>query len=72
MSSLTPCNFCSLRSIKARYRPEEILCLTVHGWITYYQVDADPLPGQGEPLEHNGRPIRFLASFMSLTGHCVC
>ncbi len=37
-------------------------------WVNVYELDADPVPGQGEPYEYGGRPIQFHAGFMSV-GH---
>ncbi len=45
-------------------------CFVSHhnGWTTVYELDAEPVPGQGDPHEHDGRPIRFRSSFLSV-GH---
>lgn len=47
---------------------DRFLHLSRGGWVTVYELDAEPVLGQGEPTEHKDRPIRFRASFMSI-GH---
>lgn len=37
-------------------------------WTKVYELDQGPIPGQGKPLTHKGRPIRYHASFTSV-GH---
>jgi len=62
------CNGCAFAKLKWKLG-DRFLALKEHGnWTTVYELDAEPLPDQGEPLEHEGRPIRFHASFMSI-GH---
>lgn len=46
---------------------ERCLVLIEEGWPTVYELDAEPRPGQ-ERQKHQGRPIRFHASFMGV-GH---
>lgn len=61
------CNGCEY----LRYRwklGDKFLSRSENGWASVYELDAEPSPGQGEPQEHEGRPIRHKASFMSV-GH---
>lgn len=61
------CNGCE----HARLRWElgnKFLSRNEAGWVAVYELDAEPAPGQGEPQEHDGRPIRHKSSFMSI-GH---
>ena len=61
------CNGCKYAKLKYELG-EKFLYLTVGGWPTVYELDAEPLLGQGKPMEHEGRSIRFHAGFMSI-GH---
>lgn len=61
------CNGCEYLALKWKLG-ERFLALPRQGWTSVYELGATPLAGQGEPQEHEGRPIRFHASFMS-TGH---
>lgn len=72
MGSLTRCNYCDLQDLKARYKPEELIRLNQRGWISYYRLGAEPIPGQDDPIEHEGKPIQFLASFAEITKWCAC
>ena len=61
------CNGCEYAKLKHEL-DDKFLTKSETGWPTVYELDAEPSPGQGEPTEHEGRPIRFRASFMSI-GH---
>jgi len=61
------CNGCKFTKLKHELG-DKFLHLCKGGWPTVYELDAEPLPGQDEPLEHEGHQIRFHASFMSI-GH---
>lgn len=68
MSSLTPCNYCSLNRIKWRISKEIGGLVTAPGnfglgGTSYHHV----LTTDEEPSEDN-----FVAWFMELTDHCVC
>jgi len=62
------CNGCKFAKLKHELGDKFLHLRGEHGWHDVYELDAEPTPGQGEPLEHEGRPIRFRASFMSI-GH---
>jgi hypothetical protein len=62
------CNGCRYAQLKHELG-ERFLSLHDHdGWVSVYELDKNPRPGQGEPQEHNARPIQHRASFMSI-GH---
>jgi len=72
MSELTRCNYCSYSSIKERNKDRKLVTMIVDGWITVYALNETPIIGQGEPIERNGRPIRFITAYLELTNRCVC
>jgi len=57
------CNGCKLAQLKHELGEKFLI---VDGAV--YELGAEPLPGQGTPQSHEGRPIQFRAWFMS-TGH---
>jgi len=61
------CNGCKLAEYKWKLGKKFLL---IGGGIMggVYELDAKPTEGQGEPYEHNGRPIRFIFAGMSY-GH---
>jgi len=61
------CNGCEYRELKWKLG-DKFLVLGGSGWTDVYELDAEPTAGQGEPMEHDGRPIRFKSGFMSV-GH---
>lgn len=61
------CNGCDYARLRWELG-DKFLSLNKGGWVAVYELDADPTPGQGEPQEHEGRPVRHKASFMSV-GH---
>lgn len=61
------CNGCTYAKLKYELG-DKFLSLPVGGWIAVFELDAQPYPGQAEPLEHDGRPIRNRGGFMSI-GH---
>ena len=61
------CNGCKYTQLKYELG-DKFLVLRTGGWPTVYELDAEPYPDQGEPEEHEGRPIRYHASFISI-GH---
>lgn len=61
------CNGCEYARLRWELG-DKFLSLNKAGWVAVYELDAEPVPGQGEPREHDGRPIRHRGSFMSV-GH---
>lgn len=61
------CNGCSYLEYKWKLG-DKFLALSSGGWVDVYELDAGPRPGQGEPKENNGRPIRFKSGFSGI-GH---
>ena len=62
------CNGCRYAQLKHELGDKFLKLYDDHGWISVNELDAEPFPGQREPTEHEGRPIRRHASFMSI-GH---
>lgn len=60
------CNGCAYAKLKHELG-DKFLALN-DGWVNVYELDAEPIPGQGDPQEHNGRSVRYRAGFMSI-GH---
>lgn len=60
------CNGCSYTKLKHELG-DKFLVLN-DGMVSVFEFDAEPTKGQGKPLEHNGRSIRWRGSFMSI-GH---
>ena len=60
------CNGCSYAKL-AHELGDKLLVLR-DDWVNVYELDRAPSPGQGEPKEHEGRPILYRAGFMSI-GH---
>lgn len=59
------CNGCLLER-KHRELGEDLLILPgsviyFRNGITLYRLDAAPIEGQGEKVEHGGRPVKFIA-----------
>lgn len=73
MSELTPCNFCSLKSIKRRADRKGMNVTLVpddQGWIAVY---VHPPNVAGFPDNHDGESPQYrVASMMRITDHCVC
>ena len=65
------CNGCKFAKLKHELG-DKFLCLTGTMGPTVYELDAEPLPGQAEPLEYKGHPIRFRAGFMSIDHSDEC
>ena len=66
------CNGCKFARLKHELG-DKFLYLVEHAWsTTVYELDAEPMSGQGEPHEHEGRSIRFRASFMSIRHSDEC
>ena len=61
------CNGCKYLKLKHELA-DKFLALQKGKWVTIYELDAKPIKGQSEPLEHEGRPIRFRIGFASI-GH---
>lgn len=61
------CNGCDYARLKHELG-DKFLSLNEGGWVAVYELGAEPAPGQGEPQEHEGKPIRHKSSFMSV-GH---
>lgn len=62
MSSLTVCNYCTLRNIKRVAQEKGKQVTVIGGGRVVYVHDKD------KPYNEND----FVAEFMSLTGYCVC
>lgn len=62
------CNGCKFAQLKWELGDRFLHLVDDNDWHNVYELDAEPGPGQGEPLEHEGRPIRYRAGFMSI-GH---
>lgn len=62
------CNGCKYARLKHELGDKFLRLRNANGWVVVYELDARPHPGQGDPLEHEGRPVRHRASFMSI-GH---
>lgn len=60
------CNGCKYEQLKHELG-DKFLVLR-DGWVNIYELDAEPVPGQGEPYEYEGRSIRHRSGFMSV-GH---
>ena len=65
------CNGCSYRRLKHELG-DRFLRLPSVGWIAVYELDAEPLGGQGDPMEHEGHPIRHRSTFMSIEHSDEC
>lgn len=65
MSELTPCNYCSLKRLKAsaEARGNEVILRLAHGGTNAYLVK------KGEKVQPGDEPVAW---FMELTNHCVC
>lgn len=61
------CNGCEYARLRWELG-DRFLSRNEAGWVAVYELDAESVPGQGEPREHDGRPIRHRGSFMSV-GH---
>lgn len=59
------CNGCRLAELRHELGNKLLVRLTEDGWTEVYELDAEPLPGQGEPQEVDGRPVRWHVTFMS-------
>lgn len=73
MSELTPCNYCTLQSIKHRANGKGMnvtLKSDDQGWIAVY---VHPPNAAGFADNHDGDAPRYrVASMMKITDHCVC
>ena len=49
------CNGCKLKQFRHELGDKFIMLNR-----TIYELDAEPCQGQGEPLEHEGRPVQFV------------
>lgn len=65
---MSQCNGCSHadRMKRLRKQRKKTILLNKDGWTTLYIVGEQPLEGQSEPYEHNGKPLRFVSSYMAL------
>lgn len=61
------CSGCKYAQLKYELG-NRFLVLNEKPRINVYELDAEPFSGQGEPSEHEGRPIQYRAGFMSI-GH---
>lgn len=71
MSELTPCNYCSLRSIEARAtRAGEYVTMRIEdGWTVVY---VHPPGVVLAPIGQETPDARKVASFLALSETCVC
>ena len=51
------CNGCKLKEYKWKLGKKFLLMPGPNGGV--YELDAEPIEGQGHPKEYNGRPLRF-------------
>ena len=61
------CNGCEYAKLKHSLG-NNVLALHENGGTGVYELDAQPVAGQGSKVEHEGRPVRFKAWFMDI-GH---
>lgn len=61
------CNGCKYDQLEHKLGDKFLVVPGNGSWITIYELDALPIPGQGQN-EYEGRPIRFHVSLMSI-GH---
>lgn len=73
MGQASQCNGCLLVAQEAKLG-ERLLVLTddrTHaGSVLLYELGGTPAPGQGKRVEHEGRPVRFIAWLMSPEHAC--
>jgi len=62
------CNGCKYARLKYELGDKFLSLRSERGWITVYELDAEPRPSQGEPREYEGRPIQCRMAFLSI-GH---
>jgi hypothetical protein len=74
MSHRTPCNYCTLRSIKKNVKHgHRLFQRTGHmGWITVYSVPVLIPIATFDMLTTEQREKFFVTSFMQLTNSCAC
>ena len=60
------CNGC--RFDKLKYELGDKCYIYRDPWVNVYELDAEPIPGQGQPQSFEGRPLKWRASFMAV-GH---
>lgn len=65
------CNGCKFAQLEHELG-DKFLHLQDKGWHNIYELDAGPVSGQGEPLEHEGQPICFRAGFLSIQHSDEC
>ena len=73
MGQASQCNGCLLVAWIAQHGDKLLLLdddRTHKGSILVYQLDAAPIAGQGRRVEHEGRPVRFMAWLMSPEHAC--
>ena len=61
------CNGCKYAKLRHELG-DKFLSLKDGRWIAVYELGAEPVPGQGEPYEYEGQPVRHRSSFMAI-GH---
>jgi hypothetical protein len=61
------CNGCRFAQLKHELG-DKFLHLEIRGWHKVFELDAEPVPGQAQPLRHRGRSIRSVAAFLGV-GH---
>ena len=74
MSELTPCNFCTLKRIKAE-KPEgsRVMIIGNAGWLDIYVVaKGEKLDTRQDPKTGNHKSKQFRASFLALSETCCC
>lgn len=62
------CNGCKYNQIKHELGNKFLELQRNNKWVNVYELDSTPLPGQADPKEYEGRPIRFTIGFAGI-GH---
>jgi hypothetical protein len=70
-NSKARCNGCEYERLKWELG-DKFLALTLGEWVEVYELDAQPRPGQGNPQDIEGIPVRWHASFMAVEHSDEC
>jgi hypothetical protein len=66
------CNGCEYAKLKWELGDKFLALKDEHGWTNVYELDREPGKGQGEPYEHEGRPVYCRVGFMSIQHSDEC
>lgn len=67
---MSRCNLCALEALKEKYGKRlHITHDTASGWTSVYLKNETPHQGQITAQLPDGTPLRFLASYMSVSAH---